>query len=103
MQVLFWLLCVHALTDFSLQTDAMAKGKNRHVSTSPVGWPYWLTAHVLIAGGGVGLVLGSPLIGALYALSHWVTDWAKCEGRTTIHIDQAIHLAILGVLAVVVG
>jgi len=99
---LFWLLCGHALADFSLQTDAMARGKNRHNPITPPAnqkvvpcWQYWMTAHALIHAGMVGLVLQSPVIGFVYGVTHWLTDYAKCEGWTNPHTDQAIHVLVL--------
>ena len=35
LELIFYLLCGHALADFSLQTDAMAKGKNRNRKIDP--------------------------------------------------------------------
>lgn len=105
----FWLLVMHALCDFTLQTDVMAKGKNRHNRTEPPPgqaffpcWAFWLSAHALIWGGGVALVLG-PGAGAIAVVAHWVTDFAKCEKCTSVLADQGIHLVTLGILLVVFG
>lgn len=98
---LFLLLCGHALADFSLQSDAMAKGKNRHKKPDyiPEGqkfvpcWYYWLTAHALINGGVVFLITGSLLWGITETVIHWLTDFAKCDNKTNPNQDQAIHIA----------
>lgn len=100
---LFWLLFFHALADFSLQSDAMAKGKNRNrvidQSSIPPGakyvpcWPYWLTAHAMIHGGGVAIALGSVSLGIFEAISHWAIDFLKCENILTVHEDQGLHVA----------
>ncbi|UCC67819.1 MAG: DUF3307 domain-containing protein [Armatimonadota bacterium] len=99
----------HALCDFSLQTEIMAKGKSRQYRAEPPTnqryfpcWPFWLSAHALIWGGGVGLVLGATA-GAIGALAHWVTDFAKCESRIGVIADQALHFATLIALALVFG
>lgn len=96
---LWWLVVGHALCDFTLQTDAMAKGKNRHVKSVPPPnvklvpcWPYWLSAHALIHGGCVALVTGSVTLGIAELVLHWSADFLKCEGITNVHADQAIHL-----------
>ncbi len=96
--ILWWLIVGHALADFSLQTDVMAKGKNRHNRTAPPPnqkffpcWPYWLTAHALIHGGAVALVTGQALLGVLETVFHWAIDFAKCEGWTDVNQDQALH------------
>jgi hypothetical protein len=99
LSILFQLLCYHALADFALQSDAMAKGKNRHRKPEfiPEGqkytpcWFYWLTAHALIHGLFVGFLFGSPLAGFVMSLLHWGIDFIKCENLTNPHIDQLLH------------
>jgi Protein of unknown function (DUF3307) len=119
--IFFLLLCGHALADYALQSDAMAKGKNRHTPIDPskvppgqtpqVCWFYWLTAHALIHGLTVALLLllalphteaaaWSPGLafrlaataGILEAISHSWIDLVKCEGLTSIHQDQLLHI-----------
>lgn len=99
-ELFFKLLVGHALSDFSLQTDAMAKGKNRNRKPEfiPEGqkytpcWAYWLTAHSLIHGGCVYLITGSLLFGFLETGFHWIIDFCKCENWTNPHQDQALHI-----------
>ncbi len=96
------LLAGHALADFALQSDAMAKGKNRHTFVDPnsipkgqkpmVSWPYWLTSHALIHGGVVSLVTGIWWLGIVETVFHWGIDFAKCESWTGIHADQSMHV-----------
>jgi len=102
-ETLFYLLAGHALADFSLQTDSMAKGKNRNraiePSVIPPGqkyvpcWQYWLTAHALIHGAVVALVTGIWWLGLIETIAHWLIDFAKCENKITVHQDQALHIA----------
>lgn len=96
----WWLLVSHAICDFSLQIDTMAKGKNRHTAAIillPPGqkfvpcWQYWLSAHALIHGGGVSLVTGSVFWRVFAAIVHWITDFLKCDNWTNPHTDQLIH------------
>ena len=99
---LFFLLSGHALADFTLQTDTMAKGKNRNrkvdMSLIPPGqkyvpcWPYWLTAHALIHGGIVAIVTGNVYLGIAEAVAHWIIDFGKCENWYGIHVDQGLHM-----------
>lgn len=99
-ELLFWLLVGHAVADFALQSDTMAKGKNRHNKPDfvPKGqalkpcWGYWLTAHSLIHGGAVALATGIWWVGIMEAVSHWVIDFLKCENKTTPFTDQMLHL-----------
>ena len=99
LSLLFALLIGHALADFSLQTDAMAKGKNwNNKTTPPPGarytpcWPYWLTSHALIHGGVVWLITGIPALGMAETILHWQIDFHKCDNRIGVHADQALHL-----------
>jgi len=98
---LFLLLCGHALADFSLQTDAMAKGKNRNKKPDyiPEGqkyvpcWHYWLSAHALIHGGIVYLITNSLIWGITEVAIHWIADFLKCGNKTNPNQDQFIHIA----------
>ena len=101
MELLFQLLIGHAGADFGLQSDAMARGKNRHLPPADVPpgqtpmtmWPYWLTSHALIHAGAVWVVTGRPELAAVEMAAHWLIDFAKCENWTGIHVDQALHVA----------
>ncbi len=100
MEILFWLLVGHAVADFVLQSDSMAKGKNRHRKTGPPPgakytpcWQYWLSAHALTHGGVVGIISGAWWLGLLETIVHWITDFGKCENWYGIHVDQFIHIA----------
>jgi len=114
LEPLFLMLFAHALADFVLQPEAMGSGKNRHAdihgaeeSLFPVWW-YWLSAHSIIHGGAIYLVVGL-VIGSGYAIyfalaetvAHWLTDFAKCEGWIGMHMDQAIHISCKLIFAVI--
>lgn len=95
----FQFLVGHALADFVLQTEVMAKYKNwNNPSPTPVGqaqmpcWLYWLSAHSLIHGGVVMLITGYPLLGIAEALLHGVIDYMKCDSVINLHVDQALHI-----------
>ena len=89
----------HALAEFVLHPEVMGYGKNRnseihHNEQSMFPhWSYWLTGHALIHGAIVYLVTGSLLLGLIETLAHWVIDFLKCDGRLSMHQDQAIHIA----------
>ncbi len=109
--LLFALLCSHAICDYALQSDSMAKGKNRHSTTPPPGavfqptWYFWLPAHALVHGAGVALATGVWWLGLFEAVAHAAIDFGKCENKYGIKTDQALHLAckVLWLLAVVGG
>jgi hypothetical protein len=115
--VALWLLvmyvAVHAICDYPLQGDFLAKAKNR--ATPIPGVPFWqaLGAHVAIHAGGVlvttfwGLLVIQMAVGnvawdtmfalslfcsLIEALAHALTDDAKCTGKIGFNSDQAIHL-----------
>lgn len=89
----------HALADYPLQGDFLAKGKIRN--TPIPGCPWWqpLSTHAAIHGLFVGIVTKRPMLGAADAIIHAVTDDAKCQGRISYNQDQAIHIACKAVWA----
>ncbi len=111
--LLFYLLVAHALVDFSLQTDAMAKGKNRHNKKTepPPGqkfipcWGYWLSAHALQHGGCVAIVTDSITLGIAETITHWLIDFGKCEAWYNVHTDQILHFGckLLWIFIIVSG
>jgi len=101
--MLFFLLAGHALMDYSLQTDPMAVCKCRRTDNpiqKSVPWFYWLTAHALLHGAAVGVIIiwvtGNWDLAIAFALAetvvHWFIDLGKCEKLYTIHVDQALHV-----------
>lgn len=93
MMMLILLLAAHALADYPLQGDFLAKAKNR---TAPIpGVPWWqaLGAHALIHAGFVALITGIWWLAISEFAIHWITDDAKCRGRVSYNQDQAIHIA----------
>lgn len=104
LSLFFLLIIAHSVCDYALQSDTMAKGKNRNreldLSKIPPGqkplkhvWVYWLTSHSLIHSGGVYLVTGSIYLAIGEFVLHWLIDFLKCENITTIDIDQGLHIA----------
>ena len=95
-EILLLLLAGHALCDYPLQGEYLALGKNRHTSIGSQEkgtlWIHLLTAHSLIHAGMVTLITGSTVLGLAELVIHWITDWAKCEGKIGLHTDQAIHI-----------
>lgn len=93
--VLFLLIFVHCLADFSLQGDATAINKNPDANTplqKAVPWYYWLGSHAIIHGGGVALVTGSIFLGVLETIAHFLIDLGKCKNYFSIHQDQLLHV-----------
>ena len=94
--ILFYLLISHYLFDFTLQNDATAINKNRHVKTElqkHVPWYYWMISHAMVHGGGVAFITGKPILGILETVCHFIIDCGKCEKWYSIHVDQFLHIA----------
>lgn len=87
------LLGIHALCDYPLQGDFLARGKN-HKAPIP-GTPFYhpLLAHAAIHGLAVGLVTQSALLGVLEFAAHTAIDYSKCDGRIGFNVDQLLHVA----------
>lgn len=93
LMMLLLLIAGHALCDYPLQGDFLARAKN--VSAPIPGVPWWqaMWAHCAIHAGMVLLVVGLwPLALAEFVI-HFATDHAKCRGRISYNVDQAIHVA----------
>ena len=96
--MLFGLIAAHALCDYPLQGDFLAKAKNRAAPILGVPWWQALGAHAAIHGGAVSLITGIWWLGVLEFAAHFVIDDLKCSGRLgtgvlAFNIDQAGHLA----------
>ena len=91
--LLFVLLLWHALADYPLQGDFLAKAKNRLAPIAGVPWWQALAAHSMIHAGGVALITGSLWLGVAEFVVHFITDDAKCRGRIGFNTDQLIHVA----------
>lgn len=87
MLLLFW----HALADYPLQGDFLAKAKNRAAPIPGVPWFQALGAHAAIHAGGVGLITGSLWLALVEFVAHALIDDAKCRGRIGFNADQALH------------
>jgi hypothetical protein len=89
----FALLAWHALADYPLQGDFLAKAKNVSAPIPGVPWYQALGAHALIHGAGVAAITGSPLLGAAEVMAHALIDHSKCKGWIGFNADQFFHVA----------
>jgi hypothetical protein len=92
-QLLFLLVCAHALADYPLQGPFLSEAKNRNTALGKLFWPHALFAHSMIHGGFVYMLTGSLWMACAEVVIHGVTDWLKCENRISLNTDQAIHIA----------
>ena len=93
----FYLLAAHALTDYVLQPEYMARLKRPQGGTaeerSKYGpWWWWMLAHSLINGLGVSLALSSVAAGIYETCVHFWIDRSKTTGILTTNMDQLGHL-----------
>ena len=79
----------HALADFALQNDFVAKYKS-HKSGADF-WFWVLLAHSLIQGGMVYIITGNIVLGIIETILHGIIDFLKCEGVFGFHVDQTLH------------
>lgn len=87
------LMVWHALADYPMQGDFLAKAKNRTAPIPGVPWQQALSAHALIHAGGVAFLTGNVFLGAAEYIAHSVIDDAKCRGVIGFNTDQALHAA----------
>lgn len=87
------LLWAHAIADYPLQGDFLAKAKN--ISAPIPGVPWWqaLTAHAIIQAGFVGLITGNVALAFAEFVAHWLIDLMKCRGEIGFNMDQLMHVA----------
>lgn len=90
--MLFALMIGHALADYPLQGDFLAKAKNRTAPLPGVPWQQALGAHALIHAGFVWAITGLWWLGLAEAVAHCAIDDSKCRGRIDFNDDQSYHL-----------
>ncbi len=95
----------HALADFPLQGEYLARMKVRSQAGNFQEWIVALTAHSLIQAGGVWVISGSAFLAAIELCLHWLIDLGKGEGKFGYLADQLLHLAckLAYVIVIVTG
>ncbi|MDZ7744331.1 MAG: DUF3307 domain-containing protein [Candidatus Saccharibacteria bacterium] len=109
--LLLTLIAGHYLADFGLQSQHMA-AKKQLIFLDPMGI-HALTSHAFIHAIIAGLLSGSILAAAIIGSAHWLIDFGKAskwlhkklgkeEGLYGIHVDQALHIAVIFIVVVTV-
>lgn len=101
MNTLVLLLAWHALADFPLQGDYLAKFKNPWLpdfgTFGTAGynriWHWHMNAHCLIQAGGVYLITQNLWLAGGEYLAHFAIDYAKCRNWISFGADQGLHIA----------
>jgi hypothetical protein len=96
------MLVWHALADYPLQGDFLARAKNQALAIPDVPWWQALGAHSLIHAGGVAVLASSIWLGAAEFIAHACIDHAKCRGRIGFNTDQALHVLCKALWAAIV-
>ena len=92
-QIVWALLIGHAVADYPLQGDFLAKAKN-HLRPIPGIEPVIaLKMHAFIHAGMVGIITGSFFLSLIESLLHTAIDYLKCDERITFTTDQILHVA----------
>ena len=91
--VLFLLLAGHALADYPLQGDFLARGKNHKNPIPGIPFYHCLVSHALIHGGVVYLVTQSLWLGLAETVIHTAIDYGKCDEKYGLNVDQSLHVA----------
>lgn len=86
------LVAAHAVCDYPLQGDFLARAKNPAAPIPGVPWVWAMSAHCAIHAGAVGWLTGSLALALFEFAAHFAIDVAKCRGRITFGQDQGLHL-----------
>ena len=110
LNLLFGLLIGHAIADFPLQGEFLARFKSRHNQNPTAEWPpgiwvHCLLAHSLVQAGFVWLISGRIVLGFAEFIVHTIFDFVKCENLTGFHTDQLLHVVtkVVFVIAIIRG
>ena len=93
-EMFFCLMVWHALADFPLQGDYLAKEKNPWIVKNESSMPWWwaMSMHSLIHAGGVALITQSIWLGLAEFVLHFIIDFKKCDKALTFMEDQLLHV-----------
>jgi hypothetical protein len=100
--LVFWLLVGHALADFPLQGDFLARGKDHTTEFGKQWWHIALPAHAMIHAGAVALVTHDTTLGIIEFFAHGLIDFLKCDKRISVEFDQTLHIGCKVVYAYLV-
>ncbi len=94
LELIIFLLIGHLVSDYLLQNDNIAIGKNRNINKIhlTVPWYYWLITHSSIHGLAVFITTGHISLCITEIILHTLIDYTKCEGKISLQVDQILHV-----------
>lgn len=92
LRLLLALIAAHALCDYPLQGDFLARAKNQRRPFPGVPWYQALAAHSLIQAAAVTLLTGSFSLGICEFVCHAAIDYTKSEEAISFNFDQFSHV-----------
>jgi hypothetical protein len=93
MEIFAWLLIGHAIADYALQTEWLARAKQPGGTfEGEIIWPGVLACHAGIHAGAVKIATGSWLLAGLEFAAHATIDYARGRGLMGFNADQAAHV-----------
>lgn len=93
MEIFASLLIGHAIADYALQTEWVARAKQPGFRFGgEVIWPGVLACHAAIHAGAVKLATGSWPLACLEFAAHAAIDYARGRGRLSYNADQMAHV-----------
>lgn len=97
------MVIAHAVCDYPLQGDFLAKAKNPSAPIAGIPWQWAMGAHAAIHAGAVWMFTGSLLLACCEFAAHWIIDSVKCAGGISFGTDQALHIACKAAWAICGG
>lgn len=92
-EIFAWLLIGHAIADYPLQSEWVARAKQPGFTFDGEAiWPSVLACHAGIHAGAVKLVTGSWLLAGLEFVAHAGIDYSRGRGLLSYNGDQAAHV-----------
>ena len=93
MEIFAWLLIGHAIADYPMQSEWVARAKQPGFTFDGEAiWPSVLACHAGIHAGAVKLVTGSWLLAGLEFVAHAGIDYSRGRGLLSYNGDQAAHV-----------
>lgn len=92
-QLLWAFIIGHAVADYPLQGDFLAKAKNHLKPIPGINPMIALKMHAFIHAGVVWIITGSFFLSLFESVAHTLIDYLKCDERISFTTDQILHVS----------